>query len=378
MLDSVELLKQMIAIRSVNPLLPGSTAEDDEQELGHYIANYLQTAGIEVELQQVKDGRCNIIGHVERSGRADDAIILLTGHMDTYPANGPRSGYQPIQEGRDLYGRGSADAKGSLASMLTAFCAAAQSPHRREAYIAATIDEECLLLGAQQLTLHGMRPTLGITGEPTNLIPIVAQKGIIRGAFKVNGNGIHAAYPKQGSAIVSAAHLISAVESLNESYARTPGSSTLGHPSITVTKMKSSGGMNLVAREVAVWFDARFLPGTTGEDFARKIEDELREILPEGVDFVMDPLTFISPANDAPLTIPVMTDLFSAITSVTGTCEPDRFSYGSEAGVLAQICEASIVLGPGDARYSHGKEEMISIDQVESAVEIFRRILVGE
>ncbi|GAA3229206.1 M20 family metallopeptidase [Nonomuraea helvata] len=375
MLDASDLLTRLIAIRSVNPLLPGAAPGDGEREAAAFVADHLRAAGIETELQEVEDGRCNVIGHLPRAGGADDAVILLVGHLDTYPAGGPRSGYEPVREGDLLYGRGSADAKGSLAAMITAFLAAARSPVRREAYLAATVDEECLLLGARRLVTHAMRPSLAITGEPTGLVPITAQKGIVRGSLRVRGERCHAAYPKDGTAIDAAAGLVKAVRRLNEDYRRGPSHPVLGVPTMTVTKARSDGGMNLGAGEVTLWFDARFLPGTSAGSFAVELENGLRRLAGE-IDFAADPPSFLSPANQCLVDTPVVAGFFDHVKQVAGACEPEGFCYGSEAGVLAKICDSSLVFGPGDAAYSHGQVEVIDTRELAAATEIFRRLLI--
>ncbi|MER6673373.1 M20/M25/M40 family metallo-hydrolase [Streptomyces sp. NPDC000983] len=372
------LLRELISIPSVNPLLPGSEGLADERNLASFVVDRLRAAGLDVETQEVADGRRNVIAHLPRAGVADDAVILLSAHMDTYPAGGRRAAYEPVGEGRQLYGRGSADAKGSLAAMMAAFLRAAESPNRRACYLAATVDEECLLLGARALTRHGMRPSLGITGEPTGLAPIVAQKGIIRGTLLVRGPKSHAAYPTEKSAIGNAAEVVQAVGRLNVILRDRPGHPDLGTPTVTVTRLDSTGGMNLSATEVAVQFDARFLPGTSGEEFAALMERELRELLPSGVDFVLEPLAFVSPPNQTPTDSPLVSEFCAAVQSAAGSCQPGTFSYGSEAGVLAEVCAASLVFGPGDPGYSHAETEVIDLDELDVATEIFRSILVGD
>lgn len=371
--STAELLARLVEIPSVNPLLTDAPG-NDERALAAYVAERLAAGGVDVELQQVRDGRCNVIGHLPRRGDADDAVILLSAHMDTYPAKGPRSDYRALVQGRTLYARGSADAKGSLAAMMTAFLAAASAPDRRECWLAATLDEECLLQGASALAEHGMRPTLAVTGEPTRLIPIVGQKGIIRGAFTVRGEGAHAAYPKPDAAIPATARLVAAVETLNERLGAEPG--PLGAATVSLTRITTDGGMNLVAREASVHFDARFLPGTTGEEFAARMERELRELAPD-VSFTLEPLFFVSPANETDCGLPVVEGLFAIIKEEAGDCVPETFSYGSEAGVLSRFADAALVLGPGDAGCSHAEVESIDLDELETAHTIFHRLLVG-
>jgi acetylornithine deacetylase len=206
----------------------------------------------------------------------------------------------------------------------------------------------------------------------------VAQKGIVRGAFRVRGPGSHAAYPSEVTAVGSAAELVRAVARLNADLARRPGHPDLGASTLTVTRLDSNGGMNLSATEVTVRFDGRFLPGTTGEQFAADIERGLRELLPADVDFALEPLTFVSPPNEVLPASPLVPEFFAAVKNVTGSCEPETFSYGSEAGVLAGFSRASLVFGPGDARWSHAETEVVDLDELTAATEIFRSILVGD
>ena len=83
--------------------------------------------------------------------------ILLVSHVDTVP------GKIPIRiENNRLYGRGTVDAKGSLAAMLEA---AATCQHGRIVVIGA-VDEEGSSKGAKHL-LNGFHPHCIIIGEPS-------------------------------------------------------------------------------------------------------------------------------------------------------------------------------------------------------------------
>ena len=56
----IELLKEMVRINSVNPsLVPGAPGES---EIANYIANYMESLGIEAVLDEVQPGRVNTIG----------------------------------------------------------------------------------------------------------------------------------------------------------------------------------------------------------------------------------------------------------------------------------------------------------------------------
>ena len=376
MIGPAQLLADLVAIPSVNPLLAGDEAGDDERGVAAYVAGFLRAAGAEVRLQPVAGQRCNVVGRLPRARTADASVLLLTAHMDTYPAGGPRSGYQAVTEGSTVYGRGSADAKGSLAAMLTAFAEVARSGGGREAYLAATVDEECLLLGARQLSALGIRPALAITGEPTSLVPVTAQKGIARGSLVVRRPRAHAAYPHGESAVTTAMRLTGAVTELNAEYARREAPPQLGPRTVSITKISSDGGMKQVAGEIPLWYDMRFLPGEAGETAVKELAADLSRVAGSGAEFDAGAVTFVSPPNQLTPN-PLAREFFAAVSQVTGRCEPEGFAYGSEAGVLAEFCDASLVFGPGDARYSHREVEQIDVPEIEAAAEVFRKVLTG-
>src|SRR5947209_2837866 len=113
---TLELLKTLVAIDSVNPsLVPGGAGEG---EIARAIAAELAAAGCAVELTEVAPGRPNVLGVLE--GRRPGRSLLLCGHIDTVGVTGMAAPFTPsIRDGR-LYGRGAVDMKGGVAAMLGA------------------------------------------------------------------------------------------------------------------------------------------------------------------------------------------------------------------------------------------------------------------
>src|SRR5262245_31910309 len=120
---TIDLLRNLIAIDSVNPsLVPGASGE---KQIASFVAKELQSAGLEVEIQPVTDDRSNVIALLE--GKTNGRALMLCGHMDTVGVAGMQTPFDPVvKEGR-IYGRGSQDMKGGLASMLAAATAVARN-----------------------------------------------------------------------------------------------------------------------------------------------------------------------------------------------------------------------------------------------------------
>lgn len=372
------LLTDLVGIRSVNPALPGARPDDGEHDTGAYVAQVLHRHGVQVTLQEVVPGRYNVIGHAPRGDLADDKVVLLCAHMDTYPASqAGEAEYQPIIEDGMLFGRGSADAKGSLAAMLAAFLQTLSSPFRREAYVVASVDEEYGLCGCRKLAALPIRPHLAITGEPTSLVPIYAQKGIVRSSIVVHGDVDHAAYPGTSNALFGAGQVLAAIRSLNDDMAHEPSGCNLTPATITPTRILSDGDMNKTPAVVRIFFDARIHPDNGSEVLMNRLQDRIHGALDASMRVEIETPYFVSPPNHCNIADPLVQDLFSKIEAVTGRCQPDTFSYGSEAGVLAAIADAALVLGPGDAKYSHGPGERVALGEVAAAARIYAEVLTS-
>src|SRR5262245_9725479 len=114
--STIHLLRELIAIDSVNPaLVPGAAGEHEITEL---IVNQLQRSGMDVVIQPVTGDRANVIGIIE--GGRPGPTLMLCGHTDTVGVAGMQAPFDPIEKDGRIYGRGSQDMKGGLAAMMAA------------------------------------------------------------------------------------------------------------------------------------------------------------------------------------------------------------------------------------------------------------------
>src|SRR4026209_2504902 len=84
MVNTIQLLRDMIAIPSVNPMATNSGAPV-ERAMTNFIETMLERAGIDCERQQVAEGRDNVIGIVHANSSGAPAGVMLNSHMDTVP-----------------------------------------------------------------------------------------------------------------------------------------------------------------------------------------------------------------------------------------------------------------------------------------------------
>ena len=200
-----------LAIRFVSvPSFTGS-----EEELARVMSGVLEKLGLQVQWQQVEDGRANVLG--TWAGAGGGPTLMFNGHMDTsYSGREPWlqgiPGFQPEGFERDgrIYGLGISNMKGALASYVEAVRALQESGVRLrgDLLIAAVAGEiEKTQQGKQQgaeyrgyaagsryLVTHGGVADMCILGEPTENKLVLAHFGSLWLRLSTHGPFVHTAF----------------------------------------------------------------------------------------------------------------------------------------------------------------------------------------
>ncbi|MCW5959058.1 MAG: M20/M25/M40 family metallo-hydrolase [Pyrinomonadaceae bacterium] len=191
-----ELTKSLMNIPSVS---------GDEEAVGLFLRDYLKNLGWTVELQEVEPKRNNVIACLNDTPR-----VFLSTHMDTVPPF-----IAPTEDDEKIYGRGSCDAKGIIASHITA----AENLRRErieDIGLLFTVDEEESSKGsraANDLPIAERCEYL-INGEPTDLDLAIGSKGSLRMLLKTKGKAAHSAYPEMGESAIE--KLLDILQTLRE------------------------------------------------------------------------------------------------------------------------------------------------------------------
>jgi acetylornithine deacetylase/succinyl-diaminopimelate desuccinylase-like protein len=201
--DVVELLAGLVRIESVTPwLVPGGAGES---AMVAHLASFLDRPGIDLQIDEVKPGRPNLIATVR--GRRPGPVLCLNAHTDTVGYENWRDeALTPRVEDGRLYGLGACDDKaGCVAMMLTLAALAADPPASGTLLAAFVADEEALSVGTEHLV---MRPGIdaAIVIEPHGLGEIVVEhQGFGWIDITTHGVAAHGSAPDQG--VDSIAHM---------------------------------------------------------------------------------------------------------------------------------------------------------------------------
>lgn len=195
-MNVIDITKEFIKVRSVST--------ESNLELANLVEQMLNELDFEVERVEYRDDndvlKVNLVALKGPEKR--ECGLVLSGHFDTVSAKGwEREPFQPHVENGKLYGRGSCDMKGGVASMLVAASRYKRSELRQPLFIFLTADEEIGCFGAEAIVEQSkifdeLRPRYGVIGEPTSMNVVNAHKGAIQFVNTVSGRAAHSSTGK--------------------------------------------------------------------------------------------------------------------------------------------------------------------------------------
>ena len=371
-----ELLRQLVAIPSVNPALADDPALRDELRIVDWLEPWFAATGFVTRRVGQTPGRPNLLATF--GAAAPRRTILFESHLDTVGVTGFQGNPFVLREenGR-LYGRGACDTKGPLAAFMAALgddvLAALAKSKTRIVWLGA-IGEETGNLGAEEAVADGLRADECVVLEPTDLHIVHAHKGACWFTAATRGRAVHASDPARGdNAILKMPAVWKILEEATAEAGRTYCSAVLGKPTVSVGTIRGGTGTNVVPDRCEIQVDRRLMPGET----AAQVLDDLRArfaAIPGGVEIglLKEGLPFHTDA-DAPLV-----RRFSAALEAAGV-PPVRegAAWCSDAGPLAPVCGETLVWGPGAIGQAHTADEYIEKSSLVAGVDVLRRYLLA-
>ncbi|NOR35151.1 MAG: YgeY family selenium metabolism-linked hydrolase, partial [Woeseiaceae bacterium] len=216
----------------------------------------------------------NVLGRIGSGSK----VIALDGHVDTVDVGDlslwdrdPHSG--DVEDGI-LYGRGTSDMKGGVASSVYAGALLKNRgiPDNVTLYVTGTVQEEdCDGLCWQYIVNEdGLRPDLVVITEPTSLRIYRGHRGRMEMEVHTSGLSCHGSAPERGdNAVYKMAGIIKDIEKLNEDLEpREP----LGKGTVTISEIRStSPSLCAVADGCTIHLDRRLTINETEETSVAEI-----------------------------------------------------------------------------------------------------------
>ena len=232
----------------------------DEEAVGFFLRDHLESLGWKVELQPVAEGQNNVIATLKDLPR-----VWLSTHMDTVPPFIP-----PTEDDEKIYGRGACDAKGIIAAQITA-----AEQLRKEGIedigLLYTVEEERASTGAKAANLHPLAAKCEymINGEPTDNDLAIGSKGTFRLNIKANGKAAHSAYPEEGDSAIE--KLLDILDDIR--HTKFPNDEFFGDTTVNIGTIEGGAALNVTAPTAQAGLAIRLATKK------QPVEDALRKIV---------------------------------------------------------------------------------------------------
>lgn len=347
-----------------------------------YAGDFLRARGFEI--RHIPDETGEKSGLYAEKGPSGDGV-LLSAHTDVVPVEGQpwtRDPFRLSQQDDKLYGRGTTDMKGFVASVLALADRAARAPLKEPLKIALSYDEEIGCVGLQQM-LDRLAPMLGqprlcIVGEPTEMQVALGHKGKTGLRADCRGQAGHSALaPNFINALYVAADFIGELRALQNELRQNGAQDTaydIPYSTVHVGKLAGGTALNIVPDHAELTFEIRYLPGDAACDLLARIKAAARRVetrFAHGAAIYVD--SFMSyPGLEVPKTAAIVSEL-QALAQTSATT---KVAFGTEAGFFDELGIPTLVCGPGSMEgQGHKPDEYITVQQLAACDAMMDRLL---
>lgn len=357
-------------------------------DLIHCIRDELARLGVKTRLSyNAERTKANLFATL---GDGKPAGLILSGHTDTVPWDGQAWSVDPlggvVRDGK-LYGRGSADMKGFIATAVAHAELFLNSSAPFAIHLAFSYEEEIGCFGVKELIADlrdaGIRPLACIVGEPTSMVPAIAHKGVYRYRCCVRGKEAHSSLtPQSVNAIEMAARVIGKVRDMAEAFEREePRYQGFDVPYSTASVGQFHGGIadNVVPRDAEFRYEFRDLPTADARAmqqqvvaYARSLEPAMKKVAPDtgfAFDTICEIPSFLGSEQD---------DVTRLAMRLAREPRTTNVAFGTEAGIFKQAGIRTVVCGPGSIVQAHQPDEYVSLEQLQRCQEFMEGLAAVE
>jgi acetylornithine deacetylase len=329
-MNAFELTRALVDIESIT---------ENEERVGNALFDHLAELagrhGGQLERIPVAPHRFNVLAWW------GEPVVTLSTHIDTVPPF-----YPSREDETHIWGRGSCDTKGIIASMIFAVDQLLDEGVRNVALL-FVVGEERNSQGATVAAQHPRGSKFLINGEPTENKLALGSKGALRLEVVASGRMAHSAYPELGdSAILK---LLDTLETLR--HLPLPTDKILGASTLNIGTISGGRAPNVIPDHASAEVFIRLVDD--GDSTRAAVNEavngkaELREVL-------------VVPAVHMG-SLPGFETTVVAFTT-------DIPTFGDSWG-------KPYLLGPGSIHVAHTSEERIPKREIMEAIQIYKRMV---
>lgn len=382
-MNAIEWLSRLVAI--------DTTSRNSNLPLINLMKDWFEQHRLPVRLTYHADRhKANLFASLPAANGDLSGGLMLSGHTDVVPVDGQQwktNPFSAVQKDNKIYGRGTSDMKGFLAVMLSLVPYLQHKSLQQPVHFAFSYDEEVGCCGVPLLITDlqkaGIQPLACIVGEPTNMQPVVAHKGIQLMRCRVHGHATHSSLTPQGcNAIEYAAHIIHYLHMLAAQFEdQGPFDQDFDVPFTTLSPNRIQGGTahNIIPEFCEFYFEFRQLPRVSPAEIIQKITSYIQtQLLPVmqkkcGTTAIELDTVAAVPSFEMRET-QILADIKQYLSTDTRI---HKVAYATEAGLFQQAAIPTIVCGPGSIEQAHKPDEFVSIAQLEKCESVLKQMIIS-
>lgn len=371
---TLELTKQLINQQSVTP---------DDADCQQIMANRLANLGFNIEQMVFEDSNGKVVNLWARKGDASPCFVFA-GHTDVVPTGDAENWQSPpftaTERDNNLYGRGAADMKASLAAFVTSIEQFLQQYPNHQGSIALLItsDEEgpatCGTVRViETLESRNEKIDYCIVGEPSSTSQLGdviknGRRGSLGCTLEIIGTQGHIAYPHLADNPIH--HCGKVIERLT-SIEWDKGNDYFPPSSLQISNIQSgTGATNVIPGNAIITFNIRFSTEQTDSGIRERVVHELNDL---GVEYQCNWQLSGHPFITEPGTLTAATR--ASIKAVLGIDTELSTSGGTSDGRFIAPTGAQLVeLGPINASI-HQIDEHVALSAPAQLSKVYQEIL---
>jgi len=371
-------------IKFVQEIIRTPSLSGEEKAVVDKIVQEMKQLGFDKVIVDENGSAVGII-HGAKPGKT----LLLDGHcdhVDVIPSDWIHPPYAAEIADGCIYGRATADMKGSLAAMIYAAARLDRSQLAGSVAVSATVLEEVMEGGSLKSVVDSVKPDFVIIGEATNFNLKHAGRGRAEVIIETFGKSAHSSSPQAGLCAVHEMYRV--IQSLDNM--ALPSHPQIGSGLNVLTDIISEPypGRSVLPNVCRVSYDRRLMPGETAESVISEIK-----ALPElaGIQYSVSILdreekTYTGktlsgekffPAWIFDQSHPLVQGALQGLETMN--VQPGLSAYqfctnGAYSGGTAGI--PTIGFGPGGETDAHTVDEHIKIADLELAADCFNAMIM--
>jgi acetylornithine deacetylase len=328
--DAVQLTRALVDIESTT----GAEAAAGDYLYAHLESLAQRTGGV-AERMAVTAQRFNVLA------TWGTPVVTLSTHIDTVPPF-----FASREDNEFVWGRGSCDAKGIIAAMITA-AERLLAAGTRKFGLLFVVGEERDSLGSLAAAKVPRGSKYLINGEPTENLLALGSKGALRFELIARGKLAHSAYPELGESAIE--KLLEVLEDVRRMPLRSD--KLLGKSTLNIGTIAGGRAPNVIADNA----QAELMFRLVGDSAV--VRDALTALVRGRVE-----------VREALCTEPLRMEALDGLKTTVVAFTTDIPNFAGAWG-------KPLLIGPGTIHVAHTSEERISKKELEDAVGIYERMV---